>query len=425
VSGSEGICSPLAAATACRAAVGDCDVAEQCDGIAVTCPDDGFVADGTACDGGSGVCVAGACEPPGGGGSTGVGESAGAGGSAGTGAPAGEEDGCSCRMTGSPRGSGVGGWLALLGFGLLVGRRRRRDGLRSVLPFAIALALATVGCSSEEGFFYSFGKGELTITSTLTVADQDGQPPGHGFRGYIMTIERNAPGISPKQELTEISIHGDGPFSGVLPLGSLLVKLHAEPAIGQPLELTSFPGAPSVGEAKVLYSTDEGDTVTATGMLAVARHDFTPPEDDDDFATLSVEIAFGDVEVGGNGVPPYTIDGILELSGRDTNPSEEDSAEEGGSGGDGFLLTCNDARPGFEQCVHYTFELESKRDDFFDQCEGLTSRTKDAHNCPPGATGNGFCRHTAPGVVTDTYTYNSTAAELMNRCETTQGQWMN
>jgi hypothetical protein len=54
----------------CRAAVGECDVAESCDGVSGTCPTDAFVSAGTACgDGSSGQCDnpdtcdgAGACQ---------------------------------------------------------------------------------------------------------------------------------------------------------------------------------------------------------------------------------------------------------------------------------------------------------------------------------------------------------------------------
>ena len=52
--------------TPCRAASGVCDVAESCDGIAKTCPANGFVTDGTPCgDGqycnGDETCQSGAC----------------------------------------------------------------------------------------------------------------------------------------------------------------------------------------------------------------------------------------------------------------------------------------------------------------------------------------------------------------------------
>jgi len=65
-SSTDGICEPLAAATACRASVGDCDVAETCSGASLTCPADGFAADGFSCEDGDAcsendTCLAGSC----------------------------------------------------------------------------------------------------------------------------------------------------------------------------------------------------------------------------------------------------------------------------------------------------------------------------------------------------------------------------
>ena len=46
----------VAADTTCRAAAGDCDVAEVCDGASAACPDDAFVAADTECRAAAGVC---------------------------------------------------------------------------------------------------------------------------------------------------------------------------------------------------------------------------------------------------------------------------------------------------------------------------------------------------------------------------------
>ncbi|MFO0695322.1 MAG: hypothetical protein U0230_17295 [Polyangiales bacterium] len=55
-----GTCQPMVvgSGTPCRAARGECDVAESCDGVSASCPKDGFVADGTLCGNGpaSGLC---------------------------------------------------------------------------------------------------------------------------------------------------------------------------------------------------------------------------------------------------------------------------------------------------------------------------------------------------------------------------------
>ncbi|NIS35269.1 MAG: hypothetical protein GWO04_37365, partial [Actinobacteria bacterium] len=48
----DGACTPVSAGTPCRAADGECDVAESCDGSAGTCPADGVAAAGTACGAG-------------------------------------------------------------------------------------------------------------------------------------------------------------------------------------------------------------------------------------------------------------------------------------------------------------------------------------------------------------------------------------
>jgi hypothetical protein len=64
----DGTCGPAAFATVCRPALGGCDLAESCDGTAITCPADLFVVDGSSCTNGS--CAKGICVPtPDGGGS--------------------------------------------------------------------------------------------------------------------------------------------------------------------------------------------------------------------------------------------------------------------------------------------------------------------------------------------------------------------
>ncbi len=54
----DGTCAPLAAATECRAAAGDCDVAEACDGTATTCPADALTAAGVECRASADLCDA-------------------------------------------------------------------------------------------------------------------------------------------------------------------------------------------------------------------------------------------------------------------------------------------------------------------------------------------------------------------------------
>lgn len=48
--------APVEAGTECRAAAGDCDLAEACDGASAACPDDAFVAAGTECRASAGTC---------------------------------------------------------------------------------------------------------------------------------------------------------------------------------------------------------------------------------------------------------------------------------------------------------------------------------------------------------------------------------
>jgi len=61
-------CASQPAGTVCRAATGPCDLAETCDGIAVTCPEDALQPDGWSCgDTGSecvnqDTCLAGVCQ---------------------------------------------------------------------------------------------------------------------------------------------------------------------------------------------------------------------------------------------------------------------------------------------------------------------------------------------------------------------------
>lgn len=63
--GGASVCAPREAApagTACRAASGECDVAETCDGVSLTCPADAFAAAGASCA--AGICDGlGGCAP--------------------------------------------------------------------------------------------------------------------------------------------------------------------------------------------------------------------------------------------------------------------------------------------------------------------------------------------------------------------------
>lgn len=63
----DGTCGPAAKDTRCRAAASACDAPEVCDGASISCPADGFAADGTPCDDRSACtrsdsCAAGACK---------------------------------------------------------------------------------------------------------------------------------------------------------------------------------------------------------------------------------------------------------------------------------------------------------------------------------------------------------------------------
>jgi hypothetical protein len=63
--GASGACPSdafVAAGAVCRAAMGECDVAESCDGASGACPSDGFAAAGTVCRSAVGACdVAESC----------------------------------------------------------------------------------------------------------------------------------------------------------------------------------------------------------------------------------------------------------------------------------------------------------------------------------------------------------------------------
>ncbi len=54
--GKIGTCSPATSGTTCRAAAGTCDVAETCNGTALTCPTDAFAAATTTCRAAAGTC---------------------------------------------------------------------------------------------------------------------------------------------------------------------------------------------------------------------------------------------------------------------------------------------------------------------------------------------------------------------------------
>jgi RHS repeat-associated protein len=56
LAGHLGTCTPLASGTTCRASAGPCDVAETCNGTAVTCPGDGFAPTSTVCRSAVDVC---------------------------------------------------------------------------------------------------------------------------------------------------------------------------------------------------------------------------------------------------------------------------------------------------------------------------------------------------------------------------------
>lgn len=58
----DGTCGPKAKNAECRPAMGVCDAAESCDGVALACPPDKPAPDGTDCP--DGECSAGVCAPP-------------------------------------------------------------------------------------------------------------------------------------------------------------------------------------------------------------------------------------------------------------------------------------------------------------------------------------------------------------------------
>lgn len=55
------MCQFISQGTMCRNAVGDCDIAELCDGLSSDCPIDDHILDGTPCDGDTGFCFSGSC----------------------------------------------------------------------------------------------------------------------------------------------------------------------------------------------------------------------------------------------------------------------------------------------------------------------------------------------------------------------------
>jgi len=58
----DGHCVPMAVGTLCRAASGECDAEEQCDGAAPLCPDDRPASAGEACSEDGEVCTADVCD---------------------------------------------------------------------------------------------------------------------------------------------------------------------------------------------------------------------------------------------------------------------------------------------------------------------------------------------------------------------------
>lgn len=132
----DGTCSPLLAATVCRTASGQCDVAEACDGSATTCPADESTVDGSPCDDNdtctdNDSCTQGMCSGvdmcgSGGGGGTAT-TSTGSAGGANGGAQQAADEGCSCRAAGGHwRGFAPWGWLALAAT-MLFRRKRTAD----------------------------------------------------------------------------------------------------------------------------------------------------------------------------------------------------------------------------------------------------------------------------------------------------------
>jgi MYXO-CTERM domain-containing protein len=136
--GTDGICAAVGGGT-CRMAKDACDVAEVCDGTSLACPADGFVADGTECDGGMGLCIGGVCNADGpsgsGGGATGSGGAATGSGGAAAGSSGGapgfdgnapaSDGGCGCRVAGDDRRRSRPTSLALLGVVAVMLSRRR------------------------------------------------------------------------------------------------------------------------------------------------------------------------------------------------------------------------------------------------------------------------------------------------------------
>jgi hypothetical protein len=57
----DGLCGPARATTVCRASVGPCDLPEQCNGVATTCPANAPAANGTPCEDGN-LCTKDSCQ---------------------------------------------------------------------------------------------------------------------------------------------------------------------------------------------------------------------------------------------------------------------------------------------------------------------------------------------------------------------------
>ena len=202
--------------------------------------------------------------------------------------------------------------------------------------------LAVGGCAEDEEWFrHFFGAGELEVGDVPRIAYQeDARPPTYGFGAYGLEVREDPSSISPQEMLTEITFEGTGPLRGIRKIGTLRLQFHSQPEVGVPLPIRGS-ASPAPSEAAVIYFAEEGDTPATSGTVTLETFNFDRRGDDD--ASIELLASFDNVILGDiNGVPPYTLEGRVAMSGTDRgnvgggeDQTEPDSPNNGGDSGAG------------------------------------------------------------------------------------------
>ncbi len=172
-----------------------------------------------------------------------------------------------------------------------------------------------LGCSSSsgsdggsEGGRFEFETNQVDLITTPTLTDSNGSPPSLSFTGTRVNIEN----VPDERVLAEVELVGSGSSGLAFSGGSLVLRFHPDVPVGRDLDLQNFGPPPGPTDAAILYAAPDGDSVTSDGALVIDEYTFTATGKNEGHLTMTA--FFTNVEVGGNGVVPWTVDGELAIS---------------------------------------------------------------------------------------------------------------